>query len=358
MSADPPMSRYLAALFAEARPATLVEVRWRAGDGMRQRFVPAADLGGVAREIAGLAAIYDVYVGVLPRWRSGGRRADVVGDGRTVWVDLDRPDALRVLEAVKPVPVLVVASGGAGHAHAYWGLRRAVPPRVIERANARLAFALGGDLRAWDAARILRPPGTVNRKNGTAVELLHDAASTASLGELVGGLSDPPGWRLPTARRQGSAEGVLAVAPAVYVERLTGQRVGRSRKVRCPLHDLSVGEATADGVSPACSVDDASSKDRRASSDPLLLVPPPVYFERLTGLRVGRSGKLHCLFHDDRSPSLHVYREPERGWFCFGCLRGGSVYDLAALLFRRGTRGRDFIELRRELERRLSPPTR
>jgi hypothetical protein len=55
-----------------------------------------------------------------------------------------------------------------------------------------------------------------------------------------------------------------------------------------------------------------------ASSDPLRLVPPPVYFERLTGLRVGRFGKLRCLFHDDRSPSLHVYREPGRGWYCFG----------------------------------------
>jgi len=86
------------------------------------------------------------------------------------------------------------------------------------------------------------------------------------------------------------------------------------------------------------------------SSDPLRSVPPPVYFERLTGLRVGRSGKLRCLFHDDRSPSLHVYREPARGWYCFGCGRGGSIYDLAALLSGRETRGEDFSELRRELE--------
>jgi DNA primase len=87
--------------------------------------------------------------------------------------------------------------------------------------------------------------------------------------------------------------------------------------------------------------------------DPLRLVPPPVYFERLTGLRVGRSGKLHCLFHDDRSPSLHVYPEPDRGWYCFGCGRGGSVFDLAALLWGRETRGQDFLELRRELEKLL-----
>jgi hypothetical protein len=89
--------------------------------------------------------------------------------------------------------------------------------------------------------------------------------------------------------------------------------------------------------------------------DLLRLVPPPVYFERLTGLRVGRSGKLRCLFHDDRSPSLHVYQEPERGWYCFGCGRGGSIYDLAALLSGRGTRGRDFVELRRWLKEFMFP---
>jgi DNA primase len=55
-------------------------------------------------------------------------------------------------------------------------------------------------------------------------------------------------------------------------------------------------------------------------------------------------------FHEDRTPSLHVYDDPERGWYCFGCGRGGSIYDLASLLWQRETHGRDFIELRRELE--------
>ncbi|MCA1698595.1 MAG: hypothetical protein LC790_06695, partial [Actinobacteria bacterium] len=26
------------------------------------------------------------------------------------------------------------------------------------------------------------------------------------------------------------------------------------------------------------------------------------------------------------------YRSPEQGWVCFGCQRGGSIYDLASLL--------------------------
>lgn len=295
MSPDAQLERYLALLFASARSATLIELRWRAGGAMRQRFLAAADLRAVAREIAALGVTHDVYVGVLPRWRTGGGRADVVGDGRTVWVDLDRPDALRMLEPVDPPPSLVIASGGPGHVHAYWRLRRAVAPREIERANGRLAFALHADLRAVDAARILRPPGTLNRKHGVEVELLRDVQSTTTLGALVGGLLDPPGWRPPPSRRttgRRSAAGVLALAPEVYVERLTGQRVGRSRKVRCPLHD-------------------------------------------------------------DATPSLHVYPDVERGWFCFGCRKGGTVVDLAAQLWGRETQGRGFAALRADLDAAL-----
>jgi len=44
-----------------------------------------------------------------------------------------------------------------------------------------------------------------------------------------------------------------------------------------------------------------------------------------------------------------VYEDPQRGWYCFGCGRGGSIYDFAAALLGSGTRGQDFIELRREL---------
>lgn len=288
MACDP-LTLYLETLFASARPTTLVELRWRVGPGMRRRFIGSGSLAQAREAISARGAETDVYVGVLPRWRPSGGRADVVGDGRTVWVDLDVPDGLRALEPVDPAPSLVVASGAEGHVHAYWTLRRAVPPRTIERANARLAYALGADLRAGDAARILRPPGTVNHKHDRPVRLVHHEPAVVTLGQLVGGLPDAPTWRSLESKGLPTRSGRLdLLSPEVYVHRLTGQAVGRSRKVRCPLHQ-------------------------------------------------------------DGTPSLHVYPDARRGWFCFGCGRGGTVYDLAAGLWGRELRGAGFAALRADL---------
>jgi CHC2 zinc finger len=73
--------------------------------------------------------------------------------------------------------------------------------------------------------------------------------------------------------------------------------------------------------------------------------------EHLLGVEVPRSGFVSCPFHVDRTPSFKVYETPERGWMCFSahCRRGGSIYDLAAALWGLGTRGQDFLELRRRL---------
>ena len=96
-----------------------------------------------------------------------------------------------------------------------------------------------------------------------------------------------------------------------------------------------------------------------ANDDPLLRIAPAVYVQALTGQHVGRQRKIACPFHDDHTPSLHVYEHPEQGWYCFGCQRGGSIYDLAAALYRLPPRGRDFLELRERLHQRfdVSTPT-
>jgi len=292
------VDRYLLALFARARPSTLVEVRWRTPTGMAQRFAAVADLANTARHIVELGERTDVYVGVLPRWRPQGGRAAVASDGRIVWVDLDSADSAGRLRAFSPVPHLMVASGGPEHLHAYWTLRRAIAPAQIERVNRRLAFALGGDLSSTDAARILRPPQTLNHGRGRApvkLVLLRER-SPVGLRALISDLPGPPVELVPRAtgraRRSAGGDALLRIDPQDYVRVLTGQQVGRDRKVRCPLHD-------------------------------------------------------------DSTPSLHVYRDPGRGWFCFGCERGGSIYDLAAALWGIEPRGSGFAALREGLRSAL-----
>ncbi len=79
-------------------------------------------------------------------------------------------------------------------------------------------------------------------------------------------------------------------------------------------------------------------------------IPPPIYVEALTGRAVGRDGKVACPFHDDGTPSLHVYEDAERGWACFGCGRGGTIIDFGAELFGIEPRGADYHRIRERLE--------
>ena len=179
--------------------------------------------------------------------------------------------------------------------HAYWLLRRAVAPVEVERANRRLAWALGADLSSADAARILRPPGTVNHRRGAATVrlLLGVRSEPCRLSDLVGGLVDPPSARPNSVRR--------------------------------------------------------TRRPGRAASDWLRDVSPERYVTVLTGRAIGRDRKLCCPLHEDRTPSLHVYEDSTRGWYCFGCRRGGSVYDLAAALWNVEPRGRGMAVLREAL---------
>jgi len=88
--------------------------------------------------------------------------------------------------------------------------------------------------------------------------------------------------------------------------------------------------------------------------DPLQLVTPPEYVEFFTGQQVGPDGKVNCPFHGpERTPSLHVYPEPEQGWHCYGCQKSGTIYDFTAALWNMNTRGEDFIALRKRIAQEL-----
>jgi len=281
----------------------LIEIRYVTDRGMSRLFVPARRVDTAARRIASLAARTDVYCGVLLRARRAGGR-DAVADAQLAWVEIDRPDALDRLERFAHPPSLIVTSGGSpGHAHAYWQLDRPVCIADLEQANRKLAHRLGGDLASVDAARILRPCGTLNHKRRPPrpVSLaVHHPARRYSLAELVHALEDPPASRSRA---------------------VVGGKAGRGR-----VTDLD---------------------------EPLLAIHAATYVRLLAGLEPARNGKVTCPFHDDADPSLQLYDDGT--FYCFGCGAGGSIYDFAGRLWHTETKGREFLALRQRLHARLAP---
>jgi DNA primase len=97
---------------------------------------------------------------------------------------------------------------------------------------------------------------------------------------------------------------------------------------------------------------DASPLPRRAIDDALRSIAAEEYAFVLTGRRANRQGKIACPFHHpDRTPSLQLY--PDGTWFCFGCRRGGSIYDFAAAVWNTTTKSSDFLALRTRLAERF-----
>jgi hypothetical protein len=202
-----------------------------------------------------------------------------VATGRVVWVDVDRVDSeaeLGWLDVLRPH--LWVASGGG--IHCYWRLARELEAAEIESCNRRLARAVRGDPACTDRGRIMRLPGTLNRKRGRRCRIVRLELTRPPVDpdRLRSSLPDPepPRPPRPTVRR------------------------------------LIAGGA-----------------------DELALTPPPAYFQALAGVGVPeRGGYVHCPLpaHEERTASCHVWPDPERGWWCFGCSQGGGIYDLASAL--------------------------
>jgi len=120
----------------------------------------------------------NIYFGIGTRDGSGGTKRNIV-EIPAVWSDCDfkdtPPDQLKQNLARFPFrPSAAVHSGGGFHL--YWILNEPAGKEDIpqvESVNRRIAAAIGGDLAAVDAARILRVPGTRNHKRQKTVELRH-----------------------------------------------------------------------------------------------------------------------------------------------------------------------------------------
>src|SRR4051812_4802144 len=157
---------FLTALAGTAGRGELIELRYRLDDGQRmgQVFDRPDRVRGLATRAMALGRRTDVYVGCAPRTRRhGGRNA--VRRAFVLWADCDGDDAVQALERFEPQPSIVVASGTGSNCHAYWPLTKPLARAGVERANRRLAHALGADPASADAARILRVPATYSHKH-------------------------------------------------------------------------------------------------------------------------------------------------------------------------------------------------
>lgn len=280
------------AMIAGNEPAGgLLEVRYRRPEGgMGQLWHDCHRGKAIAERIEGLGQGTDVYVGCAPRrHRHGG--TDAIERSWALWADLDTQEAIDACARFSPAPSLLIRSGRGRHA--YWPLLKSLAPPHARLALRRVAHALGADIASAEPARILRPAGTLNHKN------------------------DPP--------------------RAVICERLE-------------LDAYDPADVVGRLPDPPAPVRREPSSTLRQVDDPLLAISPPVYVAALTGRDVGRDGKVACPFHADRTPSLHAYGDPARGWTCFGCGRGGTIIDLGAALYGIEPRGSGYHEIRQRLE--------
>lgn len=289
---------FLAALSRPAPDGARIELRARRlnGAGMVQEFIPATDARRAAAVAVERGRSTDVYCGVAPRTHEEGGK-DAVPAVRWLWADCDSPAASDALKAFEPhAPMLVRSSAGKGHA--YWPLREWLAGDEADRALRKLAHALGADERCAERARILRVPGTLNRKTDPPepVRLVRFEPPPRSFlaADVVGDLPNPePAREAPTAiRRPANLDGTVA--------------------------------------------------------DVLRGIPADAYVPALTG-RAAARGYVQCPFHgggQERTPSLWISGRAghEADWWCFGCGAGGGIFDLAARLWGMDTR-RDFPAL-------------
>jgi RepB DNA-primase from phage plasmid/CHC2 zinc finger len=280
ISGNEPTGSYL-----EIRPLTIGTFQPAAEE---RCWIPVRDLEQAKQRITALAPSRHVYVGAAPRVRKGGT-ADDIARVWNLWADLDTTESVNRLPAFRPRPSIVIQTR-PGRLQAWWPLRQPLTPAEAKRGNQQLALALGADRQAVDAARILRPPLTLNHK------------------------TDPP---------------ALVVC------------------VRCELDVFTSEQIIGKLPDPTNRAPAQHQADR--TYDALDQIPASEYVPQLTGHELGRDLKLACPFHQDRTPSLHCYQDPEQGWYCYGCGAGGSVVDFAAALYGIDPRGAGFHEIRQRL---------
>jgi hypothetical protein len=131
----------------------------------------------------------DVYVGVLPRWRKGGRDNDV-HTAATIWCDIDDLDGLDQTATLAKVTVAVRSGRGL---HCYRRLKTTgIGTKPTEQRDFiqllqrwMLSLSSAADIKCKNPSRILRVPGTLNWKNREAPRLVELAKHPPEASRIV-----------------------------------------------------------------------------------------------------------------------------------------------------------------------------
>lgn len=173
------LSTYLQILFKNAPSETYVNITTiKKGARTPENFqVRASNLQLIEHKILTRGDAYNIFVQVSTlkhRPLHGRGTEDLVAGTNALWADIDLDDIDRVLVALNKLGILPTLINASGHGvHAYWILKRfSTDVSKIRAKNKALQQQinqlLGGDYAdsVFDAARIMRVPGTWNVKNG------------------------------------------------------------------------------------------------------------------------------------------------------------------------------------------------
>ncbi len=197
----------------------------------------------------------NVYFGVLPRRRGvkSGKREDVTA-GTAAWIDLDADISAAEAKArvsKYPVKPSYVVKSGHGY-HVYWLLSERVTCEdlgKLEQLNRAIAEITGADAACYDAARILRMPGTKNWKHEeprdckfvgkpTLKPARHTLAELAAAAAVFGGAAAEPNTCSSASGTKGNGWGGVP----------QGQRNNELFRKACDLRERRVPEDLALGA--------------------------------------------------------------------------------------------------------------
>jgi hypothetical protein len=122
------------------------------------------------KSIRSNAASHDVYI--IPSMLKLKRASKIAFEAsQVIWADFD--GVTPALPEGVPEPGMMVQTSTEDHLHAYWKIPRSENAEFIESQNKSLAYGLHADISGWDITQLLRPPETINHKNGLQVQLLY-----------------------------------------------------------------------------------------------------------------------------------------------------------------------------------------